>query len=63
MKKENGMYLNGRHYGLTCTGTDGLRRGDSGEKTVVKFQTGTLEMRNIHMQCWRNSKRSIRTFR
>ncbi|MFR2215328.1 MAG: hypothetical protein ACLS61_16735 [Ruminococcus sp.] len=36
--------------------------GDSGEKTVVKFQTWNPGMRNIHMQCWRNSKRSIRTF-
>lgn len=26
-EKENGMHLNGRRYGLTCTGTDGLRRG------------------------------------
>lgn len=38
-EKENGMHLNGRRYGLTCTGTDGLRRGRQREKTVVKFQT------------------------
>lgn len=38
-EKENSMHLNGRRYGLTCTGTDGLRRGRQREKTVVKFQT------------------------
>lgn len=38
-EKENGMHLNGRRYGLTCTGQMVFAEGDSGEKTVVKFQT------------------------
>ena len=36
-EKENSMHLNGRRYGLTCTGTDGLRRGRQRRENSCKI--------------------------